>query len=76
MVGVDPFKRPSSALMDLLDNFIFNPNFVHRYLPKIISYLTLVESPTLQFHNTVFVALSSGKVKYILNCELVVILPA
>ena len=40
----NPFKYPSSASMTCSEMFRFNPNDVNRYLPKIILYLTLVES--------------------------------
>ena len=46
MVTVDPIKGPSSALMMCSETFKFNPNYVNSSLPKIISYLPLVESST------------------------------
>ena len=76
MGAVDPFKGSSYALVTCSDNFIFNPNYFDIYLTNIMSYLPLVESSTCQFHVTVFVALSSVKVKSILTFRLVVILPA
>ena len=75
MVAVDPLKGPSSDLMTCSENFRFNHNYVNRSLPKIISYLTLADSSTWKFRITIFVALSWGKVKYILTLWLVVILP-
>ena len=62
--------------MTCSDNFIFNPEAINIYLPKIMSYLPLLESSTWQFHIKKFVMLSSGKVKSILTFKLVVILPA
>ena len=35
MGDVDPLKLPSSASIMCLEHFKFNPNSVHRYLPKI-----------------------------------------
>ena len=73
---VYPFKGPSSTSMTWSDNYIFNPNSVNIYLPRIISYLPLAESSTWKFHVTIVFALCSGKVKSILTFRLVVILPA
>ena len=46
MGAVDPLKGPSYALMACLEKFTFNPNYVNRYIPKIISYLPLAQSST------------------------------
>ena len=71
--------------LSVCDNFRFNPNYVNRFIPKIISYLPLADSFTWQFHVTIFVALSfvtifvalsSGNVKSIFIFILVVILPS
>ena len=70
---VAPIKGPSSALMTCSGNFIFDPNYVNRYHPKIISYLPLVDSSTGYLHVTAFVALSAGKVKSTLTLMSVVI---
>ena len=56
--------------------FRFNPTYVNRYLPKIISYLPLEDSSTLYSHIKIFIALNLGKVEYILTLILVVIFPA
>ena len=76
MGEINPFKGPSYASMKCSENFILDPNYVNRSLPKIISYLPLAESHTWQFLVTIFIALSSGKVKYIINFMLVLVLPA
>ena len=55
------------------ENFIYNPNSVNRYCPKIIFYLPLADLSKWHFHVTEFVALSAGKVKYTLTLGLVVI---
>ena len=70
---VYPLNGPSSALMTLSENYIFNPNHVDRSRPKIISYLPLSESYTWQLHVATFVALSAGKVKSIWTLRLLVI---
>ena len=70
---VDLLKCPSYSSMTRSDNFIFNPNSVHRYCPNIISYIPLAESYTWHFHVMTFVALSVGKVKSTLTLKLVVI---
>ena len=75
-IGVDPFKVPSFALVMWSDNFIFNHNAVNISLLKIISYIPLSETSIWQFHVTIFVALNSGQVRYILTFIFVVILPA
>ena len=46
MVANETFKGPSSASMRCSDHFIFNPNVVNIYLPKIMSHLHLEESST------------------------------
>ena len=73
---VDPLKGPSYALMTCSEDFIFNPNYVNRYRPKIILYLPLVDSSTWHFHVTTFVTLSAGNMKSTLTLRLVVIFPA
>ena len=71
---VSSIKRPPSASMACLEFFTFNPSSVNISLPKIMSYLPLLESSTLHFHVTTLVALSAGKVKSTLTLKLVVIL--
>ena len=63
---MDTFKVPSPDLMTCLEHFIINPNVVYRYLPKIISYLPLVESSTWNHHITMFVVINAGKVVYLI----------
>ena len=43
---VDPLKSPMSDAMTCSDHFNFNPNPINKYLPKIISYIPLLESST------------------------------
>ena len=75
MSAVESFKVPSSALMTLTENSIFNPKAVNISLPNITEYLPFADSSTCHFQVTIFVALISGKVKYILIFRLVVTLP-
>ena len=71
----DTFKGLSSVSMTCSENYIFNTNAVIISVTKIILYFPLAESSTWQFHVTIFVALSSSKVKYILTFILVEISP-
>ena len=64
------------TLMEYSKQNRYNTNYVNRSLPKIISYMLLVESSTWKFHVDIFVAISLGKGKSILTFRLVVILPA
>ena len=75
MGSVYPLKYPLYPPMAWLDHFLFNPNYINRYLPNIISYIPLAESSTWHFHVTIFFTLSSGKVNSIVTFELIVILP-
>ena len=72
---VNPFKVPSSALIQCSKNFRFNPNYVNIFIPKIMSYLPLADSSIRKFHGMTFVELSSGKVTYISTFILLVIIP-
>ena len=74
MGAINPLKVLSYALMMCSESHIFNPNAVNISLSKIMSNIYLVEWPTWQFHVTVLVALSSGKVKSIITFILVVTL--
>ena len=73
---LDPLKGPSYALLKCSNHFGINTNSVNRYLPKIISYIPLMDSSTLKSHVKTSIALSVGKVKYTLTLILVVIFPA
>ena len=44
--AIDHIKEPSSALITLSEDFIFNTNSFNRYLPNIMSYLPLADSYT------------------------------
>ena len=46
MVADDPFKGPSFVLITCKKKYLFRPNAVNKYLPKIISYLPLEDSST------------------------------
>ena len=72
MGAVDPLKGPPSAYMMCSYNFKFNSNDVNIYIPKNILYLTLLEPSARKTHVKFFVAINSGKVKYILTFRLVV----
>ena len=74
--AVDPLKRSSSASITWSYSFRFELKAVNRYLPQIMSYLSLTESSTWKFHVTISVALSSNKAKFILTFRLLVILTA
>ena len=76
MGSVDPLKGQSSDLMMWSDNFRFNPNYVNKYLTKIILHLPLMDLFTWYFHFMKVLALSSGKVKSTSTLILVWILPA
>ena len=56
---VDPIKCPSFASLTCSEDFRFNPNYIHRSHPMIISYLHLAESSTGHPKVTIFVALSA-----------------
>ena len=36
MGAIEPFKGRSYTLMTCSNNFIFNLNYIHKYLPKIM----------------------------------------
>ena len=76
MGDVGPLKGTSFALMTFSDNFKLNHKAVHMSIPMITSYLMIAVSFTWQFHVMIFVALSLGKVEYILTFKLVLKLPA
>ena len=54
---------PSPPIIELSENSISSPSVINRSLPRIISYLPLVDSLTWNFHVTILVALNSGKQK-------------
>ena len=56
-----PSYVPSPPIMMFPENLISSPSAVNRSLPRIISYLLLVELSTWHFHDTILVALNSGK---------------
>ena len=76
MYVVYPLKFPSYALMTCSESFKFNPNFLNRSCPQIISYLPLAESSRWHFHVTTLVVLCAVKVKSTLTLILVVIFQA
>ena len=51
----------SPPIIILLKNLISIPNAVSRSLPRIISYILLVDLSTWNFHVTIFVALNSSR---------------
>ena len=56
-----PLYGPSPPIMTFLENLRSSPNVVIGSLPRIISYLPLVDSSTWYFHVTILVQLNSGK---------------
>ena len=76
MGSVDPFKVTSPGSMICYEIFRFNTNYVNIYLPKIILFIPLVESFTRHSQVTIFFALNSGNIKYILTLILVARLTA
>ena len=62
---VDPFKGLSPSLMACLENIACNTYAVNRSISKIISYIPSVDSYMWHSHVTIFVAINSGKLKYI-----------
>ena len=63
-IGADhPSYGTSTSSMVISKELRSIPNAVSRYLPMIISYLSLVDSHTLNFYVKIFVALNSGRQK-------------
>ena len=67
-----PFYGLSPPNMMCLENLSSSPSSISRYLPRIISYLLLVESSTWHFHVMIFVALNYGREKSTITISLVV----
>ena len=60
-----PLYGPSTPIMTFSEKLRSSPSAVIRYLPRIISYLPLVDSLMWHFHVTILVALNSSKQKSI-----------
>ena len=58
-----PFYGPSPPIITFSENLRSSPSAVIMSLPKIISYILLVDLSTWHFHITILVALKSGKKK-------------
>ena len=64
IMGADnPLNGPSPPMMMFSENLRYNTKEVSKYLPRIISYLLLVDLATWYFHDTILVALNYGRQK-------------
>ena len=76
-IGAEQLSYGSSPpIMTFSENLISSPNEVSRSLPRIISYLPLLDLLTWHFHVTIFVALNSGYQNFTFILFEVVNLPA